>query len=243
MTATAPMLYDVIDGTWPAAHTRLQAPWLLREGQNGGQRVSATTAAGCTSDADIDAAEAAMQAMHQPRLFQIRQDDQALDQLLEHRGYRIVDPVNMWLAPVAVIASETPPPVTAFAIWPPLAIQNEIWIKSGIAEGRLAVMHRAQGEKAAILGRIDDSPAGTGFVAIHQNIAMLHALEVLPKFRRKGLARWMIRQAAFWATQNGATEFAVICTAANTAANGLYSALGMSLTGHYHYRRHQDDIS
>ena len=65
---------------------------------------------------------------------------------------------------------------------------------------------------------------------------MLHALEVLPHQRRKGVGVWMMRQAAYWAADQGAEELVVICTRANTGANALYASLGMRAVGQYHYR-------
>jgi len=242
MTPDAAQLYDVIDGTWPAADLRRQGPFLLRRGDGGGQRVSAATAIGLATAADIDAAEHAMQAMGQPRLFQIRAGDDALDAALATRGYHIVDPVNLYVAPVEAIATRRPPPVTAFCVWEPLAIQIDIWAKGGIGPGRLAVMHRAKGPKTSILGRLNDHPGGTAFVAIHDGVAMIHALEVLPHQRKQGMAGWFTRLAAFWALDHGATHLAVVCTQANTGANALYASLGMALVGQYHYRKHPDDM-
>jgi GNAT superfamily N-acetyltransferase len=242
MTPDAAKLYDVIDGTWPAADLRRQGPFLLRRGDGGGQRVSAATAIGLATTADIDAAEVAMQAMGQPRLFQIRAGDDALDAALAARGYHIVDPVYLYVAPVEAIATRRPPPVTAFCVWEPLAIQIDIWAKGGIGPGRLAVMHRAKGPKTSILGRLNDHPGGTAFVAIHDSVAMIHALEVLPHQRKQGMAGWFTRLAAFWALGHGATHLAVVCTQANTGANALYASLGMALVGQYHYRKHPDDM-
>lgn len=242
MTPDAARLYDVIDGTWPAAEMWRAGPFMMRRGDGGGQRVSAATATGPVSDADIDAAETAMQAMGQPRLFQIRQGDDALDAVLEARGYRVVDPVNLYLAPVEAVATQRPPPVTAFCVWEPLAIQIDIWAKGGIGPGRVAVMQRAKGPKTSILGRINDHPGGTAFVAIHDGVAMVHAVEVPPHQRRQGMAGWFMRMAAFWARDNGATHLAVVCTQANTGANALYASLGMALVGQYHYRKHPEDM-
>ena len=113
---------------------------------------------------------------------------------------------------------------------------RDIWAAGGIGPARVAVMERAAGPKTGILGRISDSPAGAAFCAIHDGIAMVHALEILPANRRKGLGVWMMRQAAFWAKANGADWMSVLCTKANDAANGLYASLGMQLVGQYHYR-------
>lgn len=242
MTPDAACLYDVIDGTWPTAEVRRLGPVLLRRGDNGGQRVSAATALGPVTLKDIVAAEAAMQAMGQPRLFQIRSGDDALDAALAARGYIVVDPVNLYVVSVEALATRRPPPVTAFCVWEPLAIQNDIWAKGGIGPERLAVMQRAQGPKTSILGRINDHPGGTAFVAIHDGIAMVHAVEVLPHQRKLGMAGWFMRLAAFWARDNGATHLAVVCTQANAGANALYASLGLALVGQYHYRKHADDM-
>lgn len=235
-------LYDVIDGTWPAVSVQALGPWLIREGGGGGSRVSAANATGPVTLDDLPAAEAAMQALGQPRLFQIRAGDAALDALLDTRGYAIVDPVNLWVARVDDLATQFPPPVTAFAVWEPLAIQIDTWAKGGIGPGRIAVMTRAPQPKTALLGRLNDSPAGVAYVGIHDGTAMLHAMYVLPHQRKQGMARWFMRLAAFWARDNGATSLSVVCTQDNVAANALYSDLGMTHMGQYHYRKHKEDI-
>jgi ribosomal protein S18 acetylase RimI-like enzyme len=45
-----------------------------------------------------------------------------------------------------------------------------------------------------------------------------------------------MRQAAFWAREQGAKTLAVLCVRSNTPAVSLYSALGFEMAGHYHYR-------
>ena len=56
MSATAQQLYDICDGTWPAAAIKRLGPWTLRDGQGGGKRVSAATAEGPVQKTDIRAA-------------------------------------------------------------------------------------------------------------------------------------------------------------------------------------------
>jgi GNAT superfamily N-acetyltransferase len=101
----------------------------------------------------------------------------------------------------------------------------------------MAVMDRAPDPKAAILVRVGDNPGGVGFVGVHDGIAMLHAMHVLPEHRRKGAATLILRKAARWAAENGADVLGLIVTQGNHAANPLYVSLGMRLVGHYHYRR------
>ena len=65
MTPDLAQLYDVIDGTWPAAETRRQGHMLLRRGEGGGQRVSAATALGHVTPQDVDAAVDFLALFHQ----------------------------------------------------------------------------------------------------------------------------------------------------------------------------------
>lgn len=178
-----------------------------------------------------------MQAMGQKRIFCLRPGDEALDAMLAERGYDILDPVNIYSCPARQLTDTPIPRVTVFDIWEPLAIMREIWAQGGIGPERLAVMRRAKGLKTGLLMRHTDQPAGTGFVAIHDGIAMVHALEILPDHRRKGMGVWAMRAAAFWALDNGAETLSVICTKANAGANGLYHSLGMEIVGEYHYRQ------
>ncbi len=235
-TVTDPKYYAVVEATWPAAAKRSLGPVTLREGHGGGSRVSAASLEGSATADDFDAAEQAMRAMGQDCLFMIRDGQDALDNQLAARGYLVKDPVNLWVCPIETLTDVEIPRVTAFALWSPLEIQREIWISGGIGRERQAIMERAAGPKAALLGRYNDKPAGAGFVAIHEGVAMVHALEILPHQRRHGMGAWMMRQAAFWAAANGATEMAVLCTKENAGANGLYASLGMTRSGQYHYR-------
>ena len=229
-------LYDVVDATWPAAATHRVGPWLIRDGQGGGKRVSSATAEGEWAEADIDLAEAQHRDLGQTPLFMIRDGETRLDAALDARGYTLVDPVNIYAVPTAQLATTPPPPITTFCLWPMLEIMREIWAEGDIGPGRIAVMDRVAGPKTAILGRVNDRAAGVAFVAKSGSTAMLHALHVVPEQRRHGVAVQIMRAAAFWAQDVGAQEFAVVVTRHNPAANPLYTSLGMRIVGHYHYR-------
>ena len=229
-------LFAVSEATWPAAARHKAGAFTVREGRGGGQRVSAATAGAAWTEADIDAAEAKQAALGQPPLFMIRDGETALDAALAARGYRIKDPVNVYEAAVATLASEPASPMAGFPIWPPLAIMRDIWAEGGIGPERVAVMERATGPKTAILGRVNDRASGAAFIAGHGDTAMLHALHIVPDRRRQGSAVKMMRKAAHWAQDQGITRFSVLVTAANQPANALYASLGMRIVGHYHYR-------
>ncbi len=235
-TPSVQTLYAVTEATWPPAERTPAGPWMLRNGAGGGKRVSAATAEGDWGDDDLPAAETAMRLLGQDALFMIREGDDALDAALADRGYEVIDPVNLWICPIDKLTDVAVPRVTAFAIWEPLAIMRDIWEAGGIGPARIAVMERAELPKTGIFGRINDKPAGTGYCAISEGIAMVHALEIAKSQRRKGMGVWMMRQAAHWAKANGADWMSVICTQANAGANGLYASLGMQVVGQYHYR-------
>jgi GNAT superfamily N-acetyltransferase len=224
-----------MEATWPPAGQRRLGPVLLRDGAGGGKRVSAASLDGPWSACALDAAEAAMRAAGQEPLFQIRDGDDALDAELARRGYRVVDPVVLYAADLADLGP-APDPMTAFAHWPPLAVARAIWAAAGIGPARVAVMERAAGPKAALLGRSRDRPSGALFVALHAGVAMVHALEVAPDRRREGSARNLMLAAAHWARAVGADRLALAVTAANAPARALYASLGMQAVGHYHYR-------
>lgn len=227
------MIFAAMAQGWPAAGQRAVGGFIVQDGAGGGSRVSAALAG--DGPRDMDAAEAAMRAMGQVPLFLVR--EAALDQALAARGYAVADASVILTAPVARMAEGGVKPVTAFTLWPPLAIQRDIWAAGGIGPGRLAVMDRAPLPKCALLGRITDRAAGSGFVAVVGGIGFVHALYVLPEFRGLGLARQMMRRAAIWAGAQGATQVALAVTRANAPAMALYTGMGMVEAGAYHYRR------
>lgn len=238
---TPALLAEVAEATWPPAATHRHGPWLIREGRGGGQRVSAASPAADWTPGDIPQAEAAMQALGQDPLFVIHPQDAALDAALAARGYARHDPVIAYAAPTAALADPPPAFLTAFPHWPPLAVATQLWAEAGIGPGRLAVMHRVQGPKTAILGRTGDRAAGAAFVAIHAGQAMLHALEVAPDQRRKGCAHNILRAAAVWARDHGAAILTLLVTERNIAARALYASLNMAIVGQYHYRKNTSE--
>lgn len=224
------------EATWPAAALHPAGAFAVREGRGGGQRVSAATAGGPWTGADIDAAERMQGALGQAPLFMIRPGEEALDAALATRGYRVKDPVDAYECATAALAAEPADPMAGFAIWPPLAIMRDLWEEGGIGAGRIAVMERARDPKTAILGRVSDRASGAAFVAVAGDVAMLHALYILPGLRRQGSAVKIMRTAAHWAQDHGAERFSVLVTQANLAAGALYASLGMAIVGQYHYR-------
>lgn len=228
------------EATWPPAAIHVLGPVTLREGQGGGKRVSAATATGPVTAQDVARAEQAMRAGGQAPLFEVRAGEGELDAILAARGYGIVDPVNVLVAPVAGLVGTRPPRLTTFAVWEPLAIMREIWAEGGIGPALQAVMERVTAPRTGLFARHADKPAGAGFVAVHDGVAMVHALQVRAHHRRAGVGRLMMVQAALWAADRGAAHIAALCTRDNAAANGLFAAMGFCVAGTYHYRAKEE---
>jgi N-acetylglutamate synthase len=229
------MIEDALQATWPPASQHRLGPVTLRDGAGGGRRVSAATLDGPFDSAGVDAAIAAMRAQGQVPLFRVRAEQGDLDAHLAARGFVLVDPTLFYAAPTAALAAP-PRPISLFGLWPPLAIQSQIWTEAGIGPARQAIMARVTGPKAAFVSRVNNRAAGVAFAALHGSVAMLHALEILPQTRRQGIGKLMVTGIAHWAQGQGAQTLALAVTRANAPARALYSALGMEQAGEYHYR-------
>lgn len=230
-------LFDVLDATWAAEREDTCGAFALKFSQGGGKRVTAARLTGTEVDAgNLEQAQTALRNAGQTPLFQVQPGQEALDGALEARGYARVDETCFYIAPLDGLLEIETPRLGAFATWPPLAIMDELWTEAGIGADRQAVMRRCRVPHHALLGREEDRAAGAGFVGCHDGVAMVHALEIHPDFRRRGVGGRMMGLAAQWARDAGATHLAVAVTTANAEACALYAKLGMTRLPGYHYR-------
>ena len=234
MTPDAATLLHHMTASWPPLALHEVGPLTLREGPGGGNRVTCAVADGPVTAADLPTLRLAAAGLGQPGLVMVRQGEDALDATLAGAGWGMGEEVVLYLAPSQ--AFDAPPDMAAFAMWPPLAVQRLMWAEGGIGPGKQAIMDRATGPKAAILGRSGDRPAGTAYVGVGGGIAFLHALTVVPALHRRGTARNILRAAGAWAQSAGADWLALAVTRGNAPARALYASLGMQVVGHYHYR-------
>ena len=229
------LLREAMEATWPPARRFNYECWTIREGLGGGKRVSAATLRGNWNAENPDAAVSQMAGLGQRPLFMVWEGEGPLDNALAELGYRQVDPVNAYACALRSLP-KVEISVPAMAVWEPLAVQLDIWRDGNIGAERIEVMRRVQGLKTSFLGRCGNSPAATLFVAIHNDISIIHALQVRDGFRRAGMGRHLTLAAARWAERRGAKYLSVLCTTANEGANALYDLLGMKIADRYHYR-------
>lgn len=218
-------LYDVIDATWAPYSKQEKDGWFIREGRGGGKRVSAANQQHVS--ADIEAAETAMALLKQPALFMIRDGFPTLEMQLAKRGYSITAPTIM----MAKSLSDKGIDIAADFLDTPSPEQMSLWEKGGIDARRLDVMHRVDVPKTFV--QIDGA---TGFAAVHNNIVMVHAVEVSDPIRRQGVGQNLMNAAAMWGSMKGAHTISIVTTRDNRPAQNLYKKLGYSAAGTYHYR-------
>lgn len=228
-------LMAAVDATWPAAEVVDIGGWRLRRGAGGGKRVSAASPLG-RGGGTVGEAEAAMRGWRQAPLFRLTPADADCDAGLASLGYGIVDPVVLYAGPVGRLAGHGSHEAAVYRAAFAPAVMEEIWAAGGIGPGRLAVMGRAAGPCVRLLSRAGDTPCGAAFVGVDGEVAMIHAIEVLAAFRRRGAGRLLVEGAARFAAEAGAAWLALAVAEANSAARLLYDRLGMAEAGHYHYR-------
>lgn len=230
-----PALARAFETTWPAAEYADAGGIRLGRAPGAGGRVNSARVTGDWTGDDLDRAIAQFQDWGLPPVFRALDQDQALQQALAARGFHRSNPTAIMASPIARLTDRDLPPVTTFTIWPPMAIQREIWAAGNIKAARQQVMLRVAAPRTSILGRIKDRAAGAGFVAIDGDVAMIHAIEVLPDWRRHGLAGWMMRQAAIWAAGQGAARVGLAVSRANLGARAMYQGLGFEEVAGYAY--------
>lgn len=170
--------------TWPAFATVPCGPFTLRQGRGAGRRVSAATAEGPVTRAQIEAAAQGMRDMGQEPTFWLPEGAGALDAQLIAAGFTGLLRTHFLAVQTRTIAALDLPRVGAFDLWPPLAIIEEIWASGGLGPERRAVIEAVRLPKTAVLSRVRDKPASALFVASRDEVAMVHALVTRPAMRR-----------------------------------------------------------
>lgn len=185
----------------------------------------------------IAAAVARMAETGQAPRFRLGAGQEGLDDALARAGLRSSAAGRIHVAPVAGL-NVAPPPLTGFAVWPPLAIQQQIWAGGGATDAGFCALEASaqEGPCTAILGRLRHRAAGALLVARRGEIAVIEALTVRPEHRRAKVARHMLATAAVWAASNGAVWIAAAVGDEDAAGQALAASLAMTPVAAYHHR-------
>lgn len=235
-------LTDDFENTWLAGETAHIGGLLVCRDDGAGGRLSSIrrVSSNDRNDPAQDLEQALLQQAQwgQTSLVRAWDDDEGLIAAASAKLPVRVEPTVVLAAQVGDLMREEPPVMTSFGIWPPMAVQRQLWQDYGIGPARQAVMVRGNGPRVSLLGRLHDKPAGVGFCAISGTVAGLHALVVKPDMRGARLGEWLMREAAHWAATQGAEQMMLAVGRDNTAALRLYDRLGFREVGGYAYYRH-----
>ena len=136
------------------------------------------------------------------------------------RGYRVVDPVVAYAAPVADLASPAPASMTTFPHWPPMEIASDLWAEGGIGPARLAVMDRAcTGPKPPFWGAPLTAPR---VLPLWRSMATRHVARAGGRaaMRRQGSAYNILRAAPVGRKITGPIRCRLVVTEANDRRAG-----------------------
>ena len=137
---------------------------------------------------------------------------------------------HLWLAETDILRGDGKLGLgEIYTMWPVLHVMTEIWEAGGIDAAQRAVMDRIPGPKAGILARIGQARGGVCFVAVYGGIAVVQALLVEADKRQKGVGARLLKAAAVFAHQNGASHVLAPAAPDNAAANALFQRIGMEL--------------
>lgn len=226
---------------WPPLGTRLIDGWLVTWGGRANRRLRSARTLDFTGrdiGKAIQAVETFLAAQGVPSCFHIADlvAPSDLDAALAARGYALVTPTSVLLAP---IPSAEPDPAVE------LLTRATPGVMNALCDGRLSADLRA--ERAAILGRIrrphrlalvwqEGEPAAAGLCVRDGDLAGIFAMRTVPRFRRRGLARRTLLRLAGWAAAEGAQRLYLQVEDDNAPAHALYRRLGFARAYGYHYR-------
>jgi GNAT superfamily N-acetyltransferase len=227
---------QVLKDTWPPTKIINLDSWTIRISDGAGKRASAISLEGIWEEASFKRLKNLLKELDKSEIFIVYQSDSLFEKELNKRNYQVFDKSCVFEIAIAELIKTDAPPVTMFSIWPPLQIQKDLWNSNGIGWQRQAVMERATKPKTSILGRWNDNPVASAFVAKSGNVAFLHALVVDQNFRRQGVAQALMQHAGQWADNHNCARLMVVTTEANSAATSFYTSLEFQLVNKYHYR-------
>lgn len=238
--ATTAELERVGAATWPAVETAPLGDWLLRASAGWTRRANSLLPVGDPGlplAAAADAATTWYAERGLPPRAQLADGEAAdLDALLADRGWLREAPTLLLTAPIDRVRAAAPtglPPVT-YAAEPSAEWLALFGARKGTPAAARTVL-TGGGPTFAEVRADDGTLAAIGRAATADGHALLSAIEVVPEYRRRGLARHVMAALAEHAMDHAHTVVLQV-EEDNTAARTLYDRLGFRLHHGYHYR-------
>ncbi|MBG0812707.1 N-acetyltransferase [Planomonospora sp. ID82291] len=254
----------LVDQAWPALSRTDSGGWTLRAAGGVTKRANSVLPLGERRDleAAVEAAEEFYAGRGLPCAFSVGAGAAAeLDGLLEARGYRVVDPTLVMVAPlesVAAVGGAGPGSAPVRGGEPRPGGDGVPEGGGAEAEVRLAaepdstwldvwwtVDGRGGGDARETARRIlTGVPAvygSLGAEAVGRGVAQgewfgIYCMATAAHARRRGHARRMLNALLSHGREQGARHAYLCVVEANAAARSLYERLGFTVSARYHYR-------
>ncbi len=243
---------DAAYAAWPAPQRATVDGWRLRAAEGITGRANSVWALesedALALDARIDAVESFYSEQALPPRFQIHAAVQppVLDATLAARGYALVSPTHVSIAPLARILEQTPtlrstPQLEVEVVeefddqWFATYAANEA-MDAHTAAVRAQILNAIEEPRAFARVDIDGTPAAVGLAVVHGAWLGIFCMATHPALRRRGSARALLRTFAIWGSLYDARTAYLQVSDGNHEAMATYAAAGFGPGYSYHYR-------
>lgn len=237
---------------WPAPDTQVMGGWLLRAAGGWTGRANSVLPLG-EPGRPLDAALEAVQRWYAerelPARFQVPLPLCAgLDAELDRRAWRAYNPTLVRVAGidrVLAAAEDQRLPAATFAAAPSPQWLGAYHYRGGGALPPVAVeVMTAAADPIFASVAVDGELAGIGRAVVDTDSdgrgwCGITALETVPAWRRRGVARHLLYAILRWADRRGATRVYLQVMQENGPAHAMYDGLGFATSHSYHYRTPQ----
>ena len=227
---------------WPALETQDRAGWRLRFANGYTKRSNSINALRQNAQIDLstlESLEAAYRARNQAPVWRLSPlAPPAMGDTLAARGYRTIERSLLQLCPlhagfeaapeVRIHAEPTPAWIEAFCTHSPVRPEHR-----NTMQRMLAAIAKPAGFAFV---EAEGSPLAMAIGAVEGDHMGLFDVLVMPKARRRGLARKITESLYAWAWGHGARFAYLQVVATNQAAMPLYAAQGFRTAYAYEYR-------
>jgi len=233
---------------WPAAESEAFAGWRLRAMSGVSRRANSVWTGRATGASPLSQRIAHAESFYRHRSlvpsFQVSTltEPGGLDAALAERGYQLVSPVSVQIAPASDVAKGNPASNVRAEVEQRM---SEAWFDLSARRGRFAevedvyrgLLTRLSSHASFAIAFVDDCPAAVGLGVSGGNWFGISSMLTLPAFRGRGAARAVLRALAAEALERNAQALYLQVERDNQAALALYSSVGFTHHHAYHYRQ------
>ncbi|MEM7118538.1 MAG: GNAT family N-acetyltransferase [Chloroflexota bacterium] len=246
-------LEEIAANAWPPLRVQHLAEWRLRYSDGVHSRANSVLPNGddgrLSLDERLTMVEAFYKRLDLPARYQISPAAQPanLDAVLEERGYKLYEPVQVQTAVIDRFLSvhlfsqtKTTVRTTIHTALPDawLAFDNRVAQHSlHRAQVRSQILRQIAPQTAFATAYLEGQIAGIGLGVYERGWLGIFNMLTAPLQRKKGVGTAVLNALAHWAKQQGADHAYLQVVAANIAAQALYRRVGFTYHHSYHYRQ------